>query len=258
MKHMTKATVVLLFATALLSGFRATAGNKVYVAVAANMQFAIQELKSEFEKETGITAEITIGSSGNLCAQIMESAPLDVFVSADMNYPETLYKKGWATTAPKTYAYGSLVLWTTRPGITPDAKLAVLSLAPVKKIAIANPQTAPYGVAAQEALRYYHAYDKVKDKLVYGESIAQTQQFISSGAADIGFIAKAIVLSAAMKGKGAWVDIAPKAYSPIAQGAVLLRHGKETNDNAAEKFYRFLYSAKARAIFKKYGYLVGA
>jgi len=247
---------LLLALTLILSSFTPKTEDKVSVAVAANMQFTMQQLKAEFEKETAIQVDVTVGSSGKLCAQIIESAPFDVFVSADMSYAEELNKKGFAANAPEVYAWGSLVLWTMDNKITPTADLKVLYTPGVKKIAIANPKTAPYGVAAEEALKYYKIYDLVKDKLVYGENIGQTQQFIASQAAEIGFIAKSLVLSDEMKGKGKWVDIDKKTYAPIAQGAVVLKHGRETNNTPSQKFYQFLYSPKAKAIFKKYGYIV--
>jgi len=248
---------IVLFALAvILCGFTQKTEDKVAVAVAANMQFTMAQLKAEFEKETGIRVNITVGSSGKLCAQIMESAPFDVFISADMSYAEELYKKGFAINPPEVYAYGSLVLWTTKTDIKPTGDLRALLSHEVKKIAIANPKNAPYGVASEEALKYYKMYEEVKDKLVYGENIGQTQQFISSQAADIGFIAKSLVLSDEMKGKGVWVDVDKKAYAPIAQGAVVLKHGPETNNSPAQKFYHFLYSKEAKSIFKKYGYIV--
>ena len=126
----------------------------------------------------------------------------------------------------------------------------------VKKIAVANPKTAPYGVAAEQILKHYNIYDQVKDKLVFGESITQTNQFILSQSADIGFTAKSVVLSSEMKDKGKWVDLDLKAYSPIEQAAVILKHGTETNKASSEKFYNYLYSKTAEDIFKKFGYLI--
>jgi molybdate transport system substrate-binding protein len=121
---------------------------------------------------------------------------------------------------------------------------------------MANPETAPYGRAAIEAMTFYKVFDIVKDKLVYGESISQTNQYILSRSADIGFTARSIVLSSEMKGRGKWVDVDPRAYTPIQQGAVILKHGMETNKDAAQKFYNYLYSDKAKQILKKYGYVV--
>ena len=138
--------------------------------------------------------------------------------------------------------------------LTTDLK--TLSSLPVKKIAIANPKTAPYGVAAVDAMKYYGVYEKVKDRLVYGESAGQTQQFIATQAAEIGFIAKSMALSGEMKDKGKWIEIDTRSYTPIRQGAVLLKHGKDTNEKASNLFYKYLFSPAARSVFKKYGYIV--
>ena len=226
----------------------------VSVAVAANVQFAMEPLKTQFEKETGIKVNVTISSSGKFTAQIEQGAPYDIFVSADVSYPLELYKKKLTVDTPKVYAEGMLVLWTQRNDIKPSIK--GLSGKEIKKIAIANPKLAPYGVAAEEALKYYNMYDEVKNKLVFGESIAQTNQYITSMAADIGFTAKSVVLSKELKGKGSWIDIDKKAYSPIAQAAVILKHGREKNASASQKFYNYLYSDNAKAILKEYGYIV--
>jgi molybdate transport system substrate-binding protein len=247
---------IFLSMLAIVIALVSFAQQKVSVAVAANVQFAMQQLKVQFEKETGIELDISIGSSGKFTTQIEQGAPFDVFVSADISYPTTLYKEGLTADSPKVYANGSLVLWTARTDIKPLADLKLLLTGNIKKIALANPKTAPYGVAAEEAMKYYKLYDSVQTKLVYGESIAQTNQYITTQSADIGFTAKSVVLADEMKGKGSWVDIDPKAYSPIAQAAVILKHGKDTNTDAAQKFYNFLYSADAKKILKHYGYIV--
>lgn len=245
-----------VFFVLLLSIGSSFAQNKLTVAAAANVQYVMNELAKDFESSTGIKTDIILNSSGKLTAQIKEGAPYDVFVSADMKYPQELYKNGYAIDSPKVYANGLLVLWTTQTSIKPVADLSVLTSDEIKKIAIANPQTAPYGEASVEAMNYYKVYDKVKNKLVYGESISQASQYISSGSANIGFTAKAIVLADEMKSKGIWIDVDRKAYKPISQGAVILKHGNETNRDAAKKFYDYLYSQKAKNILKKYGYVV--
>jgi molybdate transport system substrate-binding protein len=229
---------------------------KITVAVAANMQYPMNKLKEKFEQQSGIKVEVILSSSGKLTQQIQEGAPYDVFISADTTYPQTLYKNKFATAPPKVYAKGVLVLWTTTPGIEPTKDLKVLLTNNVKKIAIANPKTAPYGVAAETILKYYNIYDKVKDKLVFGESITQTNQFIASQSADIGFTAKSVVLSDEMKGKGRWIDLDINTYTPIEQAAVILKHGAETNKDASEKFYNYLYSKTAKEILQSFGYLV--
>ncbi|CAN5656125.1 molybdate ABC transporter substrate-binding protein [soil metagenome] len=229
---------------------------KVTVAVAANMQYPMNKLKATFEQQTGIKVEVILSSSGKLTQQIQEGAPYDVFISADTTYPQTLYKNKFATAPPKVYAKGVLVLWTTSPGIEPTKDLKVLLANNVKKIAIANPKTAPYGVAAETILKHYNIYDKVKDKLVFGESITQTNQFIASQSADIGFTAKSVVLSNEMKWKGRWIDLDINTYTPIEQAAVILKHGSETNKDASENFYNYLYSKTSKEILQSFGYLV--
>jgi molybdate transport system substrate-binding protein len=227
----------------------------VRVAVAANVQFAFDALRTEFRKQSGHEIEASVSSSGKLTTQIMHGAPFDVFMSADMEYPEKLHAAGFAAAAPRPYAYGALVLWTMK-----DLDLAnwqsALSGPGVLKIALANPQTAPYGRETIRALEALRLHDKLKSRLVYGESIAQTNQYIHSRVADAGFTAKAVVLSPEMQRQGKWIDLPRDAYQPIAQGAVLLRDGAKNNAEASQAFYAFLFSDTARRIFARYGYLL--
>jgi molybdate transport system substrate-binding protein len=245
-----------ILAAAFLAGASFSAfADTVTVAVAANVQYVFEELKVEFKKETGHDLQPSINASGKFAAQISNGAPFDVFLSADMEFPEKLYKDGFAVTAPKPYAYGALVLWTLKD-IDLAKWQAELAKPGVDKIAVANPKTAPYGREAMRALAYYKLDETLKSKLVFGESISQTNQYIHSRAADAGFTAKSVVLAAEMQGQGKWIEVPRAAYEPIAQGAVLLKHGKESNPKAAQQFYDFIYSAKARAIFERYGYLL--
>ncbi len=230
--------------------------NLITVAVAANVQFAMNELKQEFKKETGINAVVIIGSSGQLTAQIKQGAPYDVFISADMKYPLNLFKDKFAVDSPKVYASGILVIWTIKKGIKLEDNLRELLGNDIQKIVAANPKTAPYGEATIEALKYFGIFNDVKDKLVFGESIAPTNQFIISGAADIGFTAKSVVMSPSMRGKGIWKEVGLKAYKPIKQGCVILKYGFMHHKKEAEKFYKFLFSEKAKKILLKYGYQV--
>ncbi len=229
---------------------------QITVAVAANVQYAMKDLKAEFLKETGIKISVIIGSSGQLTAQINEGAPYDVFISADMKYPNALYKENEAVNSPKVYAKGALVIWTLQKEINFTKELKILLSNKIKKIALANPSIAPYGAASVETLEYFGLYNKVKNKLVYGESIAPTNQFIISGAADVGFTAKSIVMSTQMKGKGTWEEIDKAAYKPIEQGCVILKYGNKNHKIRSKKFYDFLFSAQAKEILKKYGYIV--
>lgn len=227
----------------------------ITVAIAANFRYAMGELSQEFRKETGIDIKTVISSSGKLTAQIKNGAPFDVFLSANMKYPETLYREGHTTTKPKVYAYGSLVLWTLKD-LDLSKGINALSDKKVQKIAIANPKNAPYGIAAISVLNYYKIYEKVKPNLVYGESISQTNLYVASETADAGLTSKSVVLSPKMKGKGKWIEIDKSAYKPIAQGIVITAHGGENNDSASQRFYNFMFSYKAKEILEKYGYIV--
>jgi molybdate transport system substrate-binding protein len=223
------------------------------VAVAANLQYALEEIKTEFKKETGQDLQLSYGSSGKFVTQIINGAPFDVFLSADMTYPDYLYQQSYATAAPKIYAYGSLVLWSIKKQDLSQWKSLLIG-STIAKIALANPKTAPYGKEAMNALSYYKLETRLKPRLVFGDSISQTNQYIHSGLADIGFTAKSVVLSREMKDQGSWIEIPPESYQPIAQGALLLKHGMKTHPLLAQQFYNFLSSAKARAIFQKNGY----
>jgi molybdate transport system substrate-binding protein len=223
------------------------------VAVAANMQYAFDEIRLEFKNETGHELQATFNSSGKLVAQIINGAPFEVFLSADMDYPEYLNKQGMSTGPARAYAYGTLVLWSRRQHDLSDWK-SLLSSDKIKKIALANPKTAPYGREAMKVLEYYQLDSSLKSRLVFGDSISQTNQYIHSGVADIGFTAKSVVSSAQLKGQGHWIEIPPESYQAIAQGAVIIKHGKEPPSVLAQQFYDFLYSNKARMIFQKNGY----
>jgi molybdate transport system substrate-binding protein len=232
------------------------AQTKLTVAVAANMQYTMQELIVEYNKTDKTKIDIVLGASGKLTQQIQNGAPFDIFISADKAFPQKIADGQLALETPKVYAQGLLVLWSVKPTIQPAKDLKVLLGANIKSIAIANPQTAPYGSAAEFILKKYGLYTKVSAKLVTGESISQTSQFIATQNADIGFTAKSIVISAEMKGKGKWVELNGQDYPSIEQSAVLLNHAKQTNEAAARKFYNFLYSAKAKTIYTKFGYIV--
>ncbi|MDN3669813.1 molybdate ABC transporter substrate-binding protein [Echinicola jeungdonensis] len=226
---------------------------KITIATAANMQFAMKALTEAFKEYHQIDCELIISSSGKLTAQIKEGAPYDVFVGANMKYPEAIFQSGLAAHSPRIYAKGKLVLWTMDEEI--EVSLDILSFPEIDHIALANPKTAPYGIAAMDVLNHYQLIDQVKEKLVYGESIAQTNQFITSKAAKIGFTAMSVVLSPEMKGKGKWLEIDPSTYRSIDQGVVLLKkEGKDIKD--AQLFYDFLFSSEAHKILNDYGYLV--
>jgi molybdate transport system substrate-binding protein len=249
---MNKFCILALFA-AFLAGC-SKPSEKIVVATAANVQYVMKEIQKEFEQESGKKIEIVVASSGKLTTQIREGAPFDVFVSADTKYPEEIFKNGGSDQKPEVYATGTLVLWSKDIPET-DLKPEILITEKVKKIALPNPQTAPYGEAAVQALNALKLYGQTEKKLVYGESIAQTAQYITTGSVEAGFNALSIVLSPEMKGKGHYIQVDPALYKPIQQAAILLKHSKDSPKKASsEQFYKFLYSQKAQTIFKRYGY----
>jgi molybdate transport system substrate-binding protein len=224
------------------------------VAVAANVKFAFDDLAAAFTKESGIDIQPVFGSSGKITAQVQQGAPYDVFLSADMEFPEKLYQSGQATAAPGVYAYGKIVLWTLNDKLDLGKGLKVVGGNDVKKVAVANPRVAPYGEEALKALEKLGLKAAVAPKLVYAENIAQVVQFVDSGNVDAGLTAKSLVTAPENAGRGKWIDVPADAYTPIAQGAVILRHGEAGHAEAVRKFYDFLFSAKARAILEKFHY----
>lgn len=220
------------------------------IAVAANMQYAIDPLMEAFTASTGITCDKVVGSSGKLAAQIMEGAPFDVFLSADMRNPQELYIRKLTTDIPQLYASGKLILWSIKADSVPPVEQ--LTDSSIHFIAIANPALAPYGQAAREVLEHYGLSEKVKEKLVIGESIAQVNHYIVARSIDVGFTAKSSVFAPEMKYKGQWIEIDSSAYTPIRQGAVACKNAGEQ----AEAFLDFLKSDKAKKILTTFGYTV--
>jgi len=223
------------------------------IATAANVQFAMEELIREFKTQTGIDATSVVSSSGKLTAQIMEGAPYDLLVSANMKYPTYLQEQGEAVGSVSVYAYGTLVAWSMTGQslrVTPE----YLVEGGISKIAIANPKNAPYGEQAINYFKHYGVFEKVEPLLVYGESIAQTNQYIISKAAEVGLTAKSVVLSPEARGKGRWLELPHSSYAPIEQGVVITRYGNEHHTKESLAFFTFLFSETAQEIFSKYGY----
>lgn len=228
----------------------------INIAVAANVSYAIDELKAEFAKTNPETnVRVTLGSSGKLTAQIKNGAPYGLFMAANMKYPNALYKDKIATTKPITYAQGALAyLSVKKQDFTKGIKL--LEDKNIVKIAIANPKTAPYGKAAIEAMKNAKVYKNVQSKFIFAESISQTVSYTVT-AAEIGFVAKSSLYSTKMsqyKEGVNWTPVNPKLYTPINQGIVLLKYAGNSKEYKA--FYDFILSAKAKEIFKRYGYIV--
>lgn len=227
---------------------------KITIAVAANVSYAINDLKKEFNKlYPDIKVQVILGGTGKLVAQIKHKAPYDILMAANMMYPENLFESGDAITRPLVYAQGSLAYLSTKKS---ELSMDSLLSSRTKKIAIANPKTAPYGVATVEALKNAKVYDKIKSKFVYGESISQTVIYATK-ATDIGFIAKSALYSPNMRHfkEGVdWKEVDAKLYTPIDQGIVLLKHGEKSLGAAA--FYAFVLSKRAMGIFEDFGYIV--
>ncbi len=234
-----------------INGFAKT----ITVAVAANAQYVMQELSHIFKKETAIKIREVVASSGKLTALIENGAPFNIFLSANMKYPIYLYKHNLTTTKPKVYAKGSLVLWTLKD-INLKKKIYTLNNSNITIIAIPNPANAPYGVQAIKAIKSAKLFVKIKSKIVYADSIAQTNQYIYSKSADIGITAKSVVMSPKMRGDGHYIDINTKLYNSIKQGVVVLKYANRSNEKETMQFYHFLFTKKAKNIFKQFGYIL--
>ncbi|WP_457561141.1 molybdate ABC transporter substrate-binding protein [Caminibacter sp.] len=219
----------------------------VYVASAANLTYAMPSLIHEFHKShPNVKIKLILSSSGKLTAQVMHGAPYDIFLSANMKYPNFLYEKGFSKTKPVVYAKGAIGLFSVK-----FKNLSLNNLKNLKCIAIANPKTAPYGRAAIEAFKKAGIYDNIKNKLVYAETVSSVIPY-AVNSCDVGVIAKSSIFSKNIKNIGNFYykDIPSNLYSPIKQGIVLLSDKK-----AAKEFYDFMLSKKAKEILKKYGYI---
>ena len=226
------------------------------VAAAADLSEVMNTIAADFQAKTGCAVRLSTGSSGNLLSQIENGAPFDLFFSADFTYPKKLESEGLAV-AGSTYLYavGKIVLWVRNDSLLDVSKgLEALRDPSIQKLAIANPQHAPYGRAAEQALRSAGVYDAIRDRLVLGENVSQTAQFVESGNADAGIVALSSALSGELKKKGHYAVIPQNLYSPIDQGAVILRSSK--NPQAAEKFLASLKTPETRVLLTQYGFVL--
>jgi molybdate transport system substrate-binding protein len=231
---------------------------KLTIAAASDLQAAMQEVASAFEKETGAEVQVIYGSSGNFFQQIQNGAPFDMFFSANIDFPRKL-EAGGLTEAGSfhRYARGKIVIWVPNDSsLTLDHGLPALLDPSIKKIAIANPLHAPYGQAAVSAMQKEGIYEKVKEKLVLGENISQTASFVTTGAADVGIIALSLALSPNMKGKGRYVQIPTNDYPPVDQACVILNSSK--NKPLAQRFLAYIKSASASKELGTYGFDVSS
>lgn len=241
---------------ALLLPLAAPAAEKISIAAAANLTFALEALHADFKKvEPDVEVQLVTGASGSLVSQIKNGAPFDVFLSADMTFPRQLATSGDADANTLTnFATGRLVFWTTRPNVELGSIAAAVRSPAVRRLAIANVETAPFGRAAKEALAKLGAWDDVQAKLVFGENISQAAQYVETGNADAGFVALSIVLAPAVQGKGRWLEVPAELFAPLDQGAILTRRG--SMNAAARRYLIFLRGPAARAVFERFGYRV--
>ncbi len=228
----------------------------INVAASANVSYAIGSIVKEFEKtHSNIKVQIILASSGKLTAQIKNGAPYQLFLSANMKYPNALYRDNLAITKPKIYAKGSLALLSSTPQDF-NNNIIITTNKKIQTIAVANPKTAPYGKAAIEALKKANLYKRVKNKLIFTETVSQAVAYTLK-ATDMGFVAKSLLFSPKMakykKGIN-WIEVNPNLYTPINQGIVILKNGSKNKD--VQEFYNFILSKKAKKIFKKYGYQI--
>jgi molybdate transport system substrate-binding protein len=244
----------LLASLLLVASIFATA-QEITVAAAADMSAALPDLVTAYNKKTGQSVKLSFGASGNLTNQIRNGAPFDIFFSADEQYPQQLIAEGLA--AKDTlyrYAAGRLVLWVPSDSPLDLSKLGINALLDpsIKKIAIGNPQTAPYGQAAEAALRHFQVYDQVSSRLVIGENISQAAQFVESGNAQAGLIALSHALAPTMKNKGRYWTVPLDAYPTLNQAAVVLSKSKQPE--AARRFLDFIRSPEAASLLSTYGF----
>jgi molybdate transport system substrate-binding protein len=217
----------------------------------------MDELVLAFEKvHPDIKVSVSYGSSGNFLSQIQNGAPFDVFFSADIEYPRRLAEAGLAPKGSEfLYAVGRIVLWVPAASRIPvDRGVQALAAPEVRRIAIANPRHAPYGRAAESALRKLGVYDAIKDKLVFGENIAQTAQFVQSGSADAGIIALALAVAPALAKEGRYFELPLDSYPRMEQGGVILSRAPDAE--AARAFRDFVLGQKGRATLKRYGFFL--
>jgi molybdate transport system substrate-binding protein len=259
MRRLLSASLIALLALvlAISTPSAEAAGHELNVAAAADLSSALQEIAADYEKRTGISVKISYGASGALTQQIQNGAPFDVFFSADMDYPRQLIASGLAESATLyRYAVGRLVLWV--PADSPlDVEhkgMDVLLDPSVKKIAIANPQHAPYGRAAAATLKHYGMYEKVSEQLVLGENISQAAQFAESGNAQVGFVALAHAAAPSMQGKGKYWIVPAEAYPPLDQGVVVISRSPHKEDAAA--FIAYIKTAEVAMVLRHYGFTV--
>jgi molybdate transport system substrate-binding protein len=262
--HLVNISACLAFAGVILAVLPAFAGGEdvkesaptnLSIAAAADLRFALDDLVKQFgQKNPGVIINVTYGSSGNFFAQLQQGAPFDLFFSADVAYARKLAEKGLGVDDVFLYATGRIVLWAPKNSPLDLDKLGIKALVEpsVRKIAVANPEHAPYGRAAVAALKALDVYNQVASRLVYGENIAQTAQFVQSGAADVGILALSLAVSPQMSAAGRFWQVPPDTYPALEQGGMILKSSE--NVDAARAFRDFVLGDQGRKVLDQYGF----
>ncbi len=262
--HFVSISTWLAFAGVMLAGFQAFAVGEdakqslpsvLTIAAAADLKFALDDLVKQFEEKYPATkVNVTYGSSGNFFAQFQNGAPFDLFFSADIGYPRKLAEKGLGADDVFLYAIGCIVVWAPKDSPVAVDKLGIKALLEpsIRKIAVANPEHAPYGRATVAALKALNVYDQVASRLVYGENIAQTAQFVQSGAADVGILALSLAVAPQMRDAGRFWQVPLDAYPRMEQGGIILKSAK--NLETARAFRDFVLGDHGREVLKHYGF----
>jgi molybdate transport system substrate-binding protein len=252
-------SAIVLSASALTSasawGQEKKSSSEVTVAAAADLSSALQEVADRYEKKTGVHLKLSFGASGALTQQIQNGAPFDLFFSADMDYPRQLIAAGAADQASLyQYAVGRLVLWVPldSPLDLDHRGMDALLDPSVKKIAVANPQHAPYGRAAVAALKHAGMYDQIADRLVLGENVAQAAQFVESGNAQAGFVALAHAVAPGMRDKGKYWEVPADFYPPLVQGVVVISHSQHKKE--AAEFLEYIKTKETSELLRRFGF----
>lgn len=231
---------------------RPALAEQLTIAAAADLKFALAEVVQQFRAgRPGDRIDVIYGSSGKFYTQIKNGAPFDMYFSADIEYPRMLEKDGLISGTTRPYAIGRIVLWSLKPELA-QTPLKDLPQAAIRKFAIANPQHAPYGLRAREAMEHQGVWGAMEPRLVLGENIAHTAQFIDTGAAEAGVVALALVLSPTMAGKGAWTLIPAEWHEPLEQGYVITK--RAAGNALAQAFADYMASEPARVVMRRYGF----
>ena len=247
----------IIISLAIVLATLSVSAQKVNIAAAANLRYVLEEIKTAYVKQNPkAKVNLTFGASGMLVQQIINGASFDLFMAADNVFPLKLKEKGLTSGAMSTYAVGKLAMYSTTLDID-KLGLGALKDPSVKKIAIANPETAPYGERSIELLKSQKLYEPLKSKIVLGENISQAAQFAFTGNAEIGFIALSLALAPEMAGKGSYYLVPQHLYKPIEQACILIK--TPVLNTEAAKFKKFVLSPATKAIWEKWGYgIVGS